>query len=283
MAGGGDDHVVAGRIVLGHVVAADPRIRDHGREIGARLVAAVVGDGAEVRRKVLHHGLHHGGELLRGERLADPRGVGVLRTEQFLRQPQHAWLVGFRHAQDLHDHVQGIAKRDVGDEIARPAAGEHPRDGGARDFADTRLELAEVGGHEPALGQRAVFWMIRRVHLHQRAHQVGSAGDLADALLDRARRQRGRPVGIVEQLVLAADDLNVRVSGHHPERIEPFGSRDAERVVGPQPAIGVVDPVVGIGSRTDQRRRDVGGDVEVADRGRRGHAPCPTPVVAGGS
>jgi len=90
-----------------------------------------------------------------------------------------------------------------------------------------------------------------------------TSSSTAGALLERARRQHGRPIGIVKQTVLPADVENVGVARDDPERIAFIMARDAERVVGAQPAIGVVDAVVGVGARIDQRRNDVGGNVEI--------------------
>jgi hypothetical protein len=105
--------------------------------------------------------------------------------------------------------------------------------------------------------------MIGGIHLHQRAHQIWPARDLADALFHRPVRQRGRAVGIMEKLVLAADGLDMRVLCHDPERVELLRPCDAERIVGAQPAVAVMDAVVGIGGRVDERGRNVGGDVDI--------------------
>ena len=263
MAGGRDDHVVARRVVIRHVVAADPGVGDDGGEILARVAASVLGDAAEIGAEISYHRLHHPGKLLRRELLPDPRRVGILRAEQLLRQLEHSRLVLFGHAENFHDDMQGIAEGDVFDEIASPALVEHALHGRARDLAHARLEFPEIGRHEPALRQRAVFRMIGRIHLHQRAHQIRPAGDLADALFHRPVRQRGRAVGIVEQLVLAADGLDMRMLCHDPERIELLGPRDAERVVGAEPAVAVMDAMVGIGGRIDERGRNVGGNVDI--------------------
>ena len=165
------------------------------------LPTAVVGDPTEISAEIVHHRLHHHGKLLRRELLPDPRRIGILRAEQFLRQLEHPRLVLFGHAEDLHDDMQGIAEGYVFDEIASPASIEHTLHSGAGDLAHTRLEFPEIGRHEPALRQRPVFWMIGGIHLHQRAHQIRPARDLADAFFHCPRRQRSRAVGIVEQLV----------------------------------------------------------------------------------
>ena len=167
VAGGGDDHVIAGRVMIRHVRAADLCVRNDGGEIVARVAAPVLGNAAEIGAEIRHHRLHHGGELLRGDLLPDPRRVGVLRTEQLLRQLEHARLVLLGHAENFHDDVQGVAESDVFDEIAGAALVEHALHGGTRNLAYPRLELSEIGRHEPALRQRPVFRMIGGIHLHQ--------------------------------------------------------------------------------------------------------------------
>ncbi len=62
----------------------------------------------------------------------------------------------------------------------------------------------------------------------------------------------------MEKIVLPADGLDVGVFGHHPERIEPLHPRNAERIVGPKPAIGIMKAMIGIGCRIHQRRGNVG-------------------------
>ncbi len=172
--------------------------------------------------------------------------------------------------------MQGIAERNVCDEIAPPALLQHPRHRTTCNVANARLELSEIGRHEPALRQRPVFRMVGGVHLHQRAHQVRAASDLADTLFDPPRRQRGRAVGIVEQLVLAADGLDMRVFCHHPERIEVLRPRHAEWVVGAEPAIAVMNATIGIGGRVDEGGRNVGWNVDIpVQGGRRIHGSSP--------
>ncbi len=65
MACGRDDHVIARRIMVGHVVAADLGVGDHGGQIVARVAAPVLGDGPEIGAKIGHHSLHHAGKLFR--------------------------------------------------------------------------------------------------------------------------------------------------------------------------------------------------------------------------
>ena len=175
--------------------------------------------------------------------------------------------------------MQRIAEGYVRDEIASPTLLEHALHGRARDLAHARLEFSEIGRHEPALRQRAIFRMIRRIHLHQRTHQVRPARDLADALFHRPVRQRGRAVGIVKQLVLPADGLDIGMLCHYPERIEAVRLGKPERIVGAEPAVAVVDAMVGIGGRIDER----GGNVGNVDVGTgvdsRIHGPSPLACV----
>ncbi len=210
-----------------------------------------------------YHRLHHPGELLRRELLREPRRVGILRAKQLLRQLEHSRLVLLGHAENFHDDMQGIAEGHVLDEIASATLVEHALHGGMRDLTHARLELSEIGRHEPALRQRPVFRMIGRIHLHQRTNQIWPAGDLSHAFFHCPVRQRGRTVGVVEQLVLAADSLDMGVFCHDPERIELLGPGNAERIVGAQPTVAVMDAVVGIGGGIDERGRNIGGNVEI--------------------
>jgi len=131
------------------------------------------------------------------------------------------------------------------------------------------FEFPEIGGHEPALGERAIFRMVGSVHLDQGAYEIRPAGDLAHPLLDCHRRQRGRAVGVVKQFVLAAHGQDIRVPCDHPERGEFFRPRNAERIVGAKPAVTIMDAVVGIGSRSHERCRDFGWNIDTRARRRR--------------
>ena len=168
--------------------------------------------------------------------------VGIGGAEQFLRQHQHARLVALRHAQDLHDDMQRVVQRHLVDEIASAVFRQHVVDGCARDLADAVFQAFDVLRHEPGLGQRAVFRMIRRVHLHEAAHQMRRAArHRAHALVAFLIGQRRLPVAIVEEGVLAADLQNVGVLRDHPERVIALQLRAAERVVRAQPFVGVMD------------------------------------------
>ena len=67
----------------------------------------------------------------------------------------------------------------------------------------------------------------------------------------------------MEEIVLPGDGEDIGVPRHDPERVIALGPRDPERIVGAQPAVSVVNAVVGVSARIDQRRGDVGGNVEV--------------------
>ena len=162
--------------------------------------------------------------------------------------------------------MQGISERHVGDEIAAAAMRHHAFDGAAGDGADPFLELSEIDRHEPGLRQRPVFRMVGRVHLDQRAHQIRLAGDPARPLLDRLHRQRRRPVRIVKQLVLPADGQDMRMLGDDPERIETLRPGDAKRIVGPQPAIGIMQAMIGVGGRVDEGCGNVGRNIHGVSR-----------------
>jgi hypothetical protein len=65
----------------------------------------------------------------------------------------------------------------------------------------------------------------------------------------------------VKQLVLPADGQDMRVFGDNPERIETLGPGNAERIVGPQPAIGIMQAMIGVGGRVDEGRGNVGRNI----------------------
>src|SRR5665213_1830162 len=110
--------------------------------------------------------------------------------------------------------------------------------------------------------------MIGRVHLNQRAHQIRSAGDLADALDARPCGQDRRTISIMKELVLAADGQDMRVFGDDPERVEFLGPCNSQRIVGTEPAIAVMQAVIGVGGRIDEGRRNLRGNVDIPVQGR---------------
>ena len=266
MAGGGDDHIVARHIEGRQIRAVDFAVGDHGGKVIPRIGAPVFGDFAEISSEIIDDRHDHFGKLFRAELFPDPRGIGILRSEQFLGEFEHPRFVLLRHTENFHDDMQWISERDVGDEIAAPAMRHHPLDRAARDGADPFLEFSEIDRHEPGLRQCAIFGMIGRIHLNQRAHQVRGAGDLAYPLLERLGRKRGRAVRIMKKIVLPADGLDVGVFGHHPEWIEALRPRNAERIVGPKPAIGIMKAMIGIGRRIHQRRGRVGRKIDFDGR-----------------
>ena len=92
----------------------------------------------------------------------------------------------------------GIVQGDLAHEVALAAELFHAVDGGAGQDADAVLELAQVLRHEPALGEGAVFHVVRLVHLHERVEQRAPGGAGGAALLDRLVRGEGggvAPVG----------------------------------------------------------------------------------------
>ena len=116
--------------------------------------------------------------------------------------------------------------------------------------------------NQPCVSARYFGWSGASICTSERT-RFGPPVILRVALLDRLVRQRGRPVRIVKQLVLPADGLDMGMLCHDPERIEPLRPRNAERIVGAQPAVAVVDAMVGIGGRIDEGRGNVGGNVDI--------------------
>ena len=76
--------------------------------------AAIRGDAVEVHRHLLER-LHE--DLHRVDAL-DAADVGILASEDLLREREHARLVGLGHAEDAQDDVQRIVERDVANEVA---------------------------------------------------------------------------------------------------------------------------------------------------------------------
>ena len=66
---------------------------------------------------------------------------------------------------------------------------------------------------------------------------------------------------IVKQLVLPADGQDIGMFGDDPERIEALRPGNAERIVGAQPAIGIMKAMIGIGGRIDEGRGNVGWNI----------------------
>ena len=74
----------------------------------------------------------------------------------------------------------------------------------------------------------------------------------------------------MKQIVLPADSLDVGMFGDNPERIEALRPRNAKRIVGPQPAIGIMKAMIGVSRRIHQRRgyvaRKVGFSTQAQNR-----------------
>ncbi len=75
--------------------------------------------------------------------------VLILPTEHLLSQKQHARLVGLRHAQYLHHHMQRIGRGDQRNEIAFRAVVQQPVNGLFGECADVPFQRFQVLGHEP--------------------------------------------------------------------------------------------------------------------------------------
>ena len=118
VAGGGHDHVVARDIEGRQIRAVDLAVGDHGSKVILWIGAPVLGDFAEISPEIIDDRHDHFGKLFGAELFPDPRGVGILRSEQFLGELEHPRFVLFRHTENFHDDMQRISERDVGDEIA---------------------------------------------------------------------------------------------------------------------------------------------------------------------
>jgi len=261
--GGGGDDVVAHGLQVAEGRAVHLAVGDHAGEVVAGLDPAVLGDAVEVHHEVHDHGLDGVDAVgVPAHLLAGPVDVRVGAAEQLLGQLEHARLVRFRHADHLHDDVQGIEEGHVPGEVAAVAVLGHAVDEAPGDLADPLLQLAQVLRHEPALGQAPVGHVVGVVHLDQGADEVGAAAHhLAHLPVGLDGGQGRRPVAIVEQLVLPLDLQDVGVAGDHPEGIEAFRLGLRQRGFPAQVGEGVVDPLaVGIGAGVDNGQGDVLGD-----------------------
>jgi hypothetical protein len=83
---------------------------------------------------------------------------------------------------------------------------------------------------------------------------------LADLAVGLDGGQDGRPVAVVEELVLELDLADVGLPGDDPERIEAFGLGDVERRLGAQTGEGFVDRSTrSIGFGVNDGGGDIGG------------------------
>jgi hypothetical protein len=176
--GEGDGDVVAERVRLGQQFAVDAAVGDHAGEVVGRLAPAIGGDGAEVVAD-LGDGLHQAAGDLLGRHGSAPGQLRVVVAEVLLGQPQHHRLVLGRHAQDRHHHQQRIVHRDIAHEVDLAAGRGHQVDVAARQVAHAVLELADVLGREPGLGEQAVLDVFRLVHADHAAEPLRLAADLA--------------------------------------------------------------------------------------------------------
>ena len=175
MAGGGDDGVVAGRLDIGDRLAIDPGIGDEGRQVVARGCASAdpALDRAEICGKIGDNGMQRAARILLGF-----CGWPMARAVSGSWAPNNSWVRRSMRAarpirarfQDLHDDMERIAQRQIGDEItAATALPDHARShGGPGDLADPAPSsfFFQIDRHEPGLGQRPVFRMIGGIHLH---------------------------------------------------------------------------------------------------------------------
>ena len=106
----------------------------------------------------------------------------------------------FRHAQNGHDDPQGIPDGHIFDKVTLTTKLTQPVYIQAGQFVDTRLQLAQVGTHEPPLGQDPVLHVIRIIHLDERAHQMSATGQLLHDRLRHFRAEYGS--GVVDEYPL---------------------------------------------------------------------------------
>ncbi len=109
--GGGDDEIVRHRFDIGQRFAVDAGVGDRRREILGRMFAARRGHRVEVLEHVQQRRqlIPFGGAALE---------LAVVAAEQLLGQLEHAREVGFREAQQRHDHVERVIHRDLLGEVA---------------------------------------------------------------------------------------------------------------------------------------------------------------------
>ena len=111
-----------------------------------------------------------------------------------------------RNSQNTHHHPQRERARDLADKLAFSSEGAHAIEAIARHHADAVLQGMDPLLREPGLAYPAVFGVIRRIHVDQRADEMRTAaGQRAYPLVGTARDQRGRTVAIVKSVVLPAD------------------------------------------------------------------------------
>ena len=112
VAGDHDQEVEGEELELRDGLAVERRIGQHGREVVARVGAAIGGDLEEERERLLQKSQAR----LAGVALA--LELGILDTEVLVGHAQDEVLLVARNAEHLGDHAKRLAGRDVGDEVA---------------------------------------------------------------------------------------------------------------------------------------------------------------------
>ena len=123
--------------------------------------------------------------------------------------------------------MQRIWARHQFGKIAFSPGVEHARHARLGNRADLCLNIAQVLGHEPVLGQAAQLGMFGCVHLHQRFDQMRAApGDRLGQRLGAAQRKH-RAFGVVEiSLVVLADLHHLIETRDVPKRFVAVIGRD---------------------------------------------------------
>ena len=168
MSGSGEDDVIARKMPVGEIFAVNLRIGDDAGDIFSRFSPALRRQPRKIGLEIGHCARHELGDRL-GRQVLDARLVEVfiLAAEHLLGQHQHPRFVLFGHAQDLHHHVERVGGGDQLDEIRFGPCRYQPLNRVLRQGADIGLNPHQVLGHEPFLGQLAVFHVDRGIEHHQ--------------------------------------------------------------------------------------------------------------------
>ncbi len=125
--------------------------------------------------------------------------VLVLSAEHLLGEEQHALLVFFRHAEDLHDDMQRIGRGDGAHEVHLALAGQKAIDSAVGDPAHLVFEAAQVLGHEPFLRQLAIGHVDRRIESDEAGDQMLAAAAELLGKRDAVRQRENDAARIVEE------------------------------------------------------------------------------------
>ena len=117
VAGRGGDDVVGQGLQHAQRRAVDLGVGQDGGQVFPGQLAAVLAHLGEVGHQFAHRGLDAGQPLVQ-VRAAVAGEVRVGGAEQLLCQLQHQRLVRLRHADHLHDHMQGIEEGHIAGEVA---------------------------------------------------------------------------------------------------------------------------------------------------------------------